>query len=82
MKKNDLRPPCRHCQFCECNGRQQSQSYRLGRKRYMCNNPETKKLKDKHGLPLFPFVRFGDMTRESPLVLKIRPRWCPLKGVD
>lgn len=75
---NRILPPCAHCQFCQQLGRQNPQRGRLGRKRYFCNHPLVKDLKDKNGLPLYPFVGFGDMTAKSPLALKGRKRWCPL----
>lgn len=75
-----LLPPCRHCQYCENIGRQQAQSARFGRKRYFCTHPKVKELKDKHGLPLYSFVGYGDMSAKSPLTLKTRKKWCPLEN--
>lgn len=71
-------PNCWRCQYCENIGRQQSQRGQLGRKRYYCNHPRVKELKDRHRHPLNPFVGYGDMTLNSPLTLKTRKRWCPL----
>ena len=70
-------PPCAHCEYCENVGRQQSQSGRLGRKRYFCKHPRVSELKDKRGFLLFPFIGYGDMTAKSPLVLKTHKAWCP-----
>lgn len=72
-------PPCRHCGYCEQLGRQNAQSCHLGRKRYYCNHPRVHEKTDKHGHPVYPFIGFGDMTAKSPLVLKTRKSWCPLK---
>lgn len=74
-------PPCRRCQYCENIGRQMPQRNNLGRKRYYCSHPRTSKLKDRYGFPLYPFIGYGDMTVKSPLVLKSRKKWCPLREV-
>ena len=76
---NIILPPCRHCEHCKQCGRQNSQRGRLGRKRYFCSHPKVRELKDAHGLPLYPFIGYGDMTVASPLVLKSRKSWCPLQ---
>lgn len=76
---NIILPPCRHCQYCAQKGRQNSQRGRYGRKRYFCDHPAASDLKDARGMPLYPFVGFGDMTAKSPLVLKTHKSWCPLR---
>lgn len=78
-RKGEILPPCRHCGYCKQIGRQNAQSGRLGRKRYYCNHPRVHEQTDKHGRPVYPFIGFGDMTVKSPLVLKTRKYWCPLK---
>lgn len=70
---------CKNCCYCKQHGRQQSQQFRIGRKHYWCEHPEVKNIKDKHGNPQWNFIDFGDVTIESPLVLKTAKRWCPLK---
>ena len=75
-------PPCKHCQYCEQYGRQNSQRGRLGRKRYYCGHPRVHDLKDNRGLPFYPFIGYGDMTVKSPLVLKTHKTWCPLRNMD
>lgn len=76
---NIILPPCRRCEHCKNKGRQNSQRGRLGRKRYYCEHPRAYDLKDERGLPLYPFIGFGDMTYKSPLVLKTYKTWCPLR---
>lgn len=71
---------CKECKYCKQVGRQQSQKWQLGRKRYYCKNPKVYKMKDESGYPLNNFIGFGDMTEESPLTLKTSKKWCPLKG--
>jgi hypothetical protein len=73
---------CKECKFCEVHGRSESQRGKIGRKHYYCDQPEVHKLKDSHGLPQNNFVGFGTNTDLSPLQLKTRPRWCPLKKVE
>lgn len=70
---------CRKCKYCKQIGRTESQRYSLGRKQYFCENPETYKLKDKWGYPIFNFIGYGDTTMESPLQLKTKKKWCPLE---
>lgn len=82
MAKPDLRPPCWLCQHCEQIGRQQTQKGRLGRKRYYCKHPRTREMTDNRGFPLLPFIGYGDMTVNSPLVLKTHKKWCPMREVD
>lgn len=68
---------CKYCNFCKQKGRQQTQQNRQGRKRYYCEQPKVRTMKDR-GLPLNNFVGFGTMTEESPLALKTKKSWCPL----
>lgn len=75
-------PPCAHCQYCQQVGRQRAQGGRFGRKKYFCNHPKVNELKDNRGLPLFPFIGFGDMSVKSPLTLKTRKKWCPMEERD
>lgn len=70
---------CVNCQYCKQIGRQQTQRGQLGRKRYFCKHPRVNELKDEHGLPLYPFIGFGDMSKESQLTLKTRKKWCPME---
>lgn len=69
---------CKSCDHCKQIGRQQTQNYRLGRKKYYCYHPLTLKMTDRWGHPLNNFIGFGSMTADSPLVLKTAKRWCPL----
>ncbi len=68
---------CKKCTYCENSGRQQTQQYRLGRKHYRCTHPKTKEM--NQSVRFNDFIGFGNMSFESPLVLKTRKRWCPLR---
>lgn len=79
-RKNDIIfAPCKHCVYCRQKGRQNSQRGQLGRKRYYCEHPRVHDMKEKNGLPLYPFIGYGDMSVKSPLVLKTHKAWCPLR---
>ena len=72
---------CKECEYCECKGRAAFQSGNgYPRKIYYCNNPKVREIKDRYGHPLNNFVGYGDSTRESPLQLKTRKRWCLLES--
>lgn len=73
---------CRYCNDCKQKGKMQDQKFRLGRKKYYCENLKVKEMKDRHGLPLNNFIGFGETTKESPLALKTSPRWCPKKAIN
>lgn len=79
ITSNIILPPCWCCQHCRQRGRQNSQRSRLGRKRYYCEHPRVHDMKEKNGLPLYPFIGFGDMSAKSPLVLRTHKAWCPLR---
>lgn len=74
-----MKTTCKKCQYCRQGGRQQSQRGTLGRRKYYCEHPSVGDIKDKYGWPIDPFIGFGDMSRESPLVLKTRKKWCPME---
>lgn len=74
-----IKPTCKKCQYCRQGGRQQSQRGTLGRRTYYCEHPSVGDIKDKYGWTIYPFIGFGDMSRESPLVLKTRKKWCPME---
>lgn len=67
---------CKECEFCEVQGRSESQCGTPGRKHYYCIN---KNIKDC-GNRTWGFIGFGTNTTVSPLLLKTSPRWCPLKN--
>lgn len=74
------KPKCKECGFLECTGRTNSKhsgSRHKSRKTYFCKHPETKEITDR-GLPLFPFVGYGDTSYESPLQLATCKKWCPI----
>lgn len=74
-----MKPTCKKCQYCRQRGRQQSQCGNLGRRKYYCEHPSVGDIKDKYGWPIYPFIGFGDISRESPLALKTRKKWCPME---
>lgn len=65
---------CKYCNFCEQQGRMQTQQNRLGRKKYYCKHPEANAVTDN------TFVGFGTMDYKSPLAIKTAKRWCPLNA--
>lgn len=72
---------CKDCKYLKNIGRTNGlySTMKTSRKEYMCEHPNVYNLIDKRGFKLFPFVGYGDCTHESPLQLKTRKRWCPLK---
>lgn len=39
-------------------------------------------MRDKYGYPLNNFIGYGDISYDSPLLLKTSKKWCPLKEVS
>lgn len=71
---------CRDCENCKPIGRQKSNRYTIGRKRYWCEHPVVGTLDSKvFGNKAEGFIGFGENNYQSPLVLKTTPKWCPMK---
>lgn len=73
-------PQCKNCKHCKQIGRTNGKfsTNNESRNTYYCGHPNVRDIQDEHGLPLYPFIGFGDTTRESPLILKSHKRWCPI----